>query len=186
MNPNYKITAINLLTDQVQRHGSVKITARGASMKPLITDGCQVKITRLSSDPKPGMITAINIEDRIFIHRIIDVSPTGMIKTKGDNLPFSDGYIPVNAIIGEVVSVSSNEDIMKLRLLFADMFEYLFGINKTIRILSCMLASKLFNRQYNKVVNNNISLLMINSFFSVTERFIRLNFKIIRKLRMMY
>lgn len=186
LDKNYKITAINLLRDRVLKNGSVKITVRGASMKPLINDGSVVEIRRISRDLEPGMITAVHIEGRIFIHRIIEVSKTGMIKTKGDNLPFSDGYIPVDAVIGEVISVKCNKYLLKPRLLFANLFEYLFMINETFRVLCKIFISKLFYRNCNEEIFSEIPLQVTNRIFNISERIIRLNLKLSRKLRMTY
>lgn len=172
-------------------------------MKPLINDGSMVEIKPLTGDIMQGMVTAVQINDRILIHRIVELSKTGQVKTKGDNLLISDGFIPREAIIGEVVidenwvlmRINSklnflrliNPILCKIRLFFSRLFECFFYFNENMRILTCLKVTKLLNQKGNSENLFDLQLPKIaNSVFSITERIIRMNFRLSRKLKVMY
>ncbi len=91
-----------LLNDKGQ---PVKIPLRGGSMRPWILSGDVICVEPLKQTPRPGMVVMVLFKDYLLVHRVIRVSRTGWVCTRGDASLRADPWHPPHEILGEVTQV---------------------------------------------------------------------------------
>jgi hypothetical protein len=79
--------------------------AGGGSMAPFIKDGDTVEIRPGCSFRVGDVAFLRNSEDRLILHRVIEVTPAGII-TRGDSNEGNDGFTPLKDVLGRAVKSS--------------------------------------------------------------------------------
>ena len=88
----------------LQRGKMFAFTAQGTSMSPFIRDGDMIQIKQ---QPRyhVGDVVLLKTQFGLLVHRIITLSPAGVL-TRGDNSPANDhGPIGLESILGRVIRV---------------------------------------------------------------------------------
>jgi SOS-response transcriptional repressor LexA len=102
-----------LIREALSKGRTIKIRARGGSMKPFIPDGSVVEIAAAASPPRTGDVVAAAIGDHLFIHRVI--AAKAQVHLQGDARRNLDAPFDYNDILGVVVRVTTpNGWIMRL------------------------------------------------------------------------
>lgn len=100
----------SLVADLVRKTGRARIRAAGTSMVPSIWPGEELLIQRSSGRLTRGQVVAWQDNQRIFIHRIVEVPRDRKpILTRGDRHSTSDPPFSQEQLIGIVTHVFRNE-----------------------------------------------------------------------------
>jgi signal peptidase I len=100
----------DLAREVLDRSGSLKLKARGASMLPLLVNGDVVVIraTR-GTDVEPGDVVCYrDASDRIFLHRLVRRLDQGELLMRGDALGFTE-RVSVTDVLGRAVAIERGE-----------------------------------------------------------------------------
>jgi len=87
-----------------------RFRAKGFSMSPFIKDGDVVTVARKAgSRPRTGDVVAFLLPaaGRVALHRVVGEG-RDVFFVKGDNVPESDGAVPLDRILGTVSRVERN------------------------------------------------------------------------------
>jgi len=91
--------------------GRANIPATGGSMEPLIRDGDWLQVDLDLPRLEPGDVVVFRNRQEIVVHRVMEIHQTGesgfRFATKGDRLPWWDGWIPASRLVGRVQTVCS-------------------------------------------------------------------------------
>ncbi len=95
-----------LVSDLMRSTGRARIRATGTSMVPSIWPGDELLIQSISCPLSPGQVVAWQAEQRIFIHRIVNLSDDQKtILTCGDRLSVVDAPFSQEQLLGVVTHV---------------------------------------------------------------------------------
>jgi len=89
--------AIELLSATIGTGRTVRIRARGGSMRPLIPDGSVVELGPLPNQLSIGDVVAARVNGRFVIHRVVSLGP--MITLRGDTTRANDPLVHPHDII---------------------------------------------------------------------------------------
>jgi hypothetical protein len=94
------------IAESLLRSGwTLRLRATGRSMKPLLREGCLLRIEPSSGPPRRGDIVAFRAAgDRLVIHRVLECDGNG-IWTKGDASARRDDRIVQSQILGRVLGI---------------------------------------------------------------------------------
>ena len=87
----------------INKYGHIDLIACGRSMLPTINDGDHIRIYPQEKYKEDDIVAFWNANNKIVVHRIILLKNDSCI-TKGDNSLDIDGDIPLQNIIGTVIS----------------------------------------------------------------------------------
>ncbi len=100
-----------IISSELLRAGNtIRFTAKGTSMHPLIRDGDIVLIIPLKDEQiRKGDVVLFTIGDgRVLLHRVVEIRRSRRDEEcliQGDHSIHSDGYIPTSKILGSMVAV---------------------------------------------------------------------------------
>lgn len=86
---------------------AVRLRARGASMRPLLRDGEDLRIVPAPwSVIRPGDIVLVSTPGGAALHRVIALNArAATVRTKGDGEREPDGALPFDAVVGRADAV---------------------------------------------------------------------------------
>ena len=98
----------SLALEVLRRFGELRLRVTGGSMLPSLWPGDVLVIrSAQASACSCGDLVLFRREERFFVHRVLDVSSTGVL-TRGDSLPAPDPLVTTDELLGRVISVSRN------------------------------------------------------------------------------
>lgn len=86
------------------------VTINGNSMEPIYKSNMKVVLKQDVKDFCVGDVVVYCQENKMIIHRIIQVFDNKLAITKGDNNLYADKVIRVSKIIGKVIDTQSRND----------------------------------------------------------------------------
>jgi len=98
---------VEILRDVLDKQADFRFQAKGFSMMPFIKDGDVLTISPLSgvSVKLADVLAVINPKtEKLTVHRAVGIKKC-CVFLQGDNLPFPDGFIPKENILGRVTKV---------------------------------------------------------------------------------
>ncbi len=104
--------------------------SRGTSMNPLINSGDKLFVIK-TNRIKLGDIVVFVSGKKLVSHRVIRKKKS-LILTKGDNVPFVDGYTMEHTIIGKLIEIRGNNYIIRLTSKKATATKYYFLLRSTV------------------------------------------------------
>jgi hypothetical protein len=85
------------------RDGEVEVTVRGGCMAPRFADGDRVRVAA-ARVYLPGDVVVFRAADgRLMVHRLLGYRLRALV-TRGDSCPVHDAPVPLNAVLGRVVT----------------------------------------------------------------------------------
>ena len=106
-----------LALELLARGESVRVRARGASMRPWVRDG-DVVLLRAGA-PRVGDIVLLRLGDFGLIHRVVARRRDGRLCVAGDALPRSDGWFHADDILAVAVAVERGGRSLRPRSVLA-------------------------------------------------------------------
>ena len=97
MNSKTNSAVIDLLSDTIGTGQSVRIRARGGSMRPLVPDGSVVELAPVTEPLRVGDIVAARVNGRFVIHRVVSLG--AMVTLRGDATLANDPMVHPDDII---------------------------------------------------------------------------------------
>jgi hypothetical protein len=97
-----------LVRDLVRKTGRARVRATGTSMVPSIWPGDELLIQNTSAPLIPGQVVAWQANQRIFIHRVIEVNRNTVL-TRGDRHHIPDPPFSPDQLLGVVTHVIRND-----------------------------------------------------------------------------
>ena len=105
-----------LLNDSLH-FGETWVTIKGSSMATHLKDGCPALVKK-AEVLRPGDILVYKDGDELISHRLIrkrrNKNGEVFFQTKPDNGPALDEPVALNAILGKIVALRTNQDIIRL------------------------------------------------------------------------
>ncbi len=86
------------------------------SMKPEFERGDIILTQSINSIPEPGDIITFHVEDNLISvsHRVVQVSEKGIIRTKGDNNPYTDDFKTTQKdVIAKAITFNEHPIVIK-------------------------------------------------------------------------
>jgi signal peptidase I len=84
---------------QLAEGQAIEIEAEGGSMFPVIRNGDRVRVEPIETPVGRGDVVLVVINGAWVLHRVVDVSETGVI-TQGDNQPHPDPPVTLAHAVG--------------------------------------------------------------------------------------
>jgi signal peptidase len=100
--------ARSLAVEVLRASGELQLKVTGTSMLPTLWPGDLARIqSRPSSLIRPGDVVLFERERRLFIHRVVRVSPgqDGFVTTRGDCMTQDDAPIAAAEVLGRITAV---------------------------------------------------------------------------------
>lgn len=153
-NTSYTVPYSDIITREVLAQGyKVRVKGRGHSMYPFVRADDELLID-------PTEPARLKIGDIIFFrrsrdlyvaHRLIKRLDSNNLITKGDNLDYYDAPVPVDQVLGRIISIERNGRIQNMDSLFYKVLNTCWArlspISKQLRPV-LRLAWKLYNRAF--------------------------------------
>jgi hypothetical protein len=98
--------APDLVAEVLRRFGSVRLRAFGGSMSPAIRPGDLLNVRLAPAEGiRRGDVVLFWRGGRLFAHRVVALTPGGMVTTRGDAHWHDDPAVPADDVLGIVQSV---------------------------------------------------------------------------------
>ncbi len=107
-----QVCKCHLATEVLQRFGEIRLRVTGSSMLPALWPGDVLTIQRViePSEVSPQDLVLFTREDRLFVHRVLTLSPAGLL-TGGDSLAAPDPLVSGEELLGRVVSITRRQTV---------------------------------------------------------------------------
>jgi len=105
--PTYHAALCEAVAAGLDAGAAVRVRARGASMRPLLRDGEDLRIVPLQAGAlRPGDIVLVRTPGGAALHRVIAVdAQASTLRTKGDGSREADGALALGAVVGRADAV---------------------------------------------------------------------------------
>jgi signal peptidase I len=89
------------LRELLGRGVSVRLRARGGSMRPFVRSGSWIWVDPPDGAPRAGDVLAVERGGRILTHRVVEVTAAG-VRLRGDAMRAEDGVFAPDEVLGRV------------------------------------------------------------------------------------
>ena len=115
---------VEMLAELIERSGGMRLRARGTSMRPFISDGDVIHISRRTADElRIGDIAACVRDNGLVVHRLVG-KRHGLV-LKGDALGAPDAPLESDSLLGAVTAVETSRgtiDLTRRRARYINLF----------------------------------------------------------------
>jgi len=153
----YSVDFNRILVDFLEAGYSLRLTAQGTSMSPLIREGDVVLIDPIGSQlPKPSeVVFFINHQGNLVLHRVIKRMRKNRMfffLLKGDQVANTDGFYEEDRIIGRLRGFERNGNTLSMKDMPFKMLNYLAflrsltGFGSRGILTAPLLKSRIFSK----------------------------------------
>jgi len=105
--PTYHAALCDAVAEGLESGAAVRVRAGGASMRPLLRDGEEVRIVPARAEAiRVGDIVLVRTKGGAALHRVIAIDArAATLRTKGDGERMADGALPLGAVVGRADAV---------------------------------------------------------------------------------